>query len=65
MTEDLRSMTGREFLRSVGDDVDKWTDAGIAALQANGVTLDRAWLRSFLDDAMTAAREHERRRPIP
>jgi hypothetical protein len=64
MTEDLRSMTGREFLREVGDDVDKWTDAGLAALKDRGQTIDRDWLRSFLDDAMTAAREHERKRPI-
>jgi hypothetical protein len=52
------TLSGAAFQREVGADVDKWTDAGVAALKENGVEIDRDWFRSFLDDAMRAAREH-------
>jgi hypothetical protein len=63
---DYITMTGREFIRTAGADVDIWTDAALArAAGTPGFTLDREWLRSLLDDAMAAARADERRRPVP
>jgi hypothetical protein len=53
-------MTGAEFMRLVGDDVDKWTDAGIEAAARHGYTVEREWLRSLLADAMDAARRFNR-----
>jgi hypothetical protein len=63
---DFGTMTGAEFLRLAGADVDIWTDAALArAAGTPGFTLDREWLRSLLDDAMQAARADERKRPVP
>jgi len=54
------AMTGAEFSREVGDDVDKWTDAGIENATRHGMTIEREWLRSLLADAMDAARKFSR-----
>jgi len=53
-------MTGAEFQQHVGDDVDKWTDAGIEAAARHGMTIEREWFRDFLADAMDAARRFSR-----
>lgn len=53
-------LTGAEFMRLVGDDVDKWTDAGIEAAARHGFTVEREWLRDLLADAMDAARRFSR-----
>ena len=50
-------MTGREFVREVGVDLDKWTDAMLASAKDQGYTLEREWLRSWLCDAMQAAQK--------
>ena len=55
------SMTGAEFMRAVGDDVDKWTDAAMEGAARHGMTVvDRDWLHDLLDDAMDAARRLSR-----
>jgi len=53
-------MSGAEFTRAVGADVDRWTDAGMEAAKRHGMTVEREWLRSLLDDAMDAARRFGR-----
>lgn len=53
-------MSGAEFTRAVGADVDRWTDAGMEAAKRHGMTVEREWLRSLLDDAMDAARRLSR-----
>ena len=54
---DYRTLSGADFQREVGDDVDKWTDAAMIAAEDAGYKLDRDWLRSLLEDAMEAARK--------
>lgn len=54
---DYRTMSGSEFQREAGDDVDKWADAAMIAAEDLGYKLDRDWLRSLLADAMDAARQ--------
>jgi 2-oxoglutarate dehydrogenase complex dehydrogenase (E1) component-like enzyme len=49
-------LTGAEFMRIVGADLDKWLDAAMESAAANGITVEREWLRSLLADAMDAAR---------
>jgi hypothetical protein len=53
-------LTGAEFQRAVGADVDKWTDAAMESAKRNGVTVEREWLRALLSDAMDAARHLSR-----
>ena len=57
MTPDYRTLSGAEFQREVGDDVDKWADAAMISAEDAGYKIDRDWLRSLLDDAMEAARK--------
>ena len=57
MTPDYRTLSGADFQREVGDDVDKWTDAAMISAEDAGYKIDRDWLRSLLDDAMEAARK--------
>jgi len=52
-----RSMTGREFVREVGADLDKWTDAMAESAKACGYVVEHEWLRAWLSDAMEAARK--------
>lgn len=54
---DIRTLSGAAFMRAVGTDVDKWTDAAMAAAEDLGFTVEREWLRSLLADAMEAARK--------
>jgi hypothetical protein len=54
---DIRTLSGAEFQRQVGADVDKWTDAAMAAAEDLGYTVEREWLRSLLADAMEVARQ--------
>ena len=49
-------MTGAEFMRAVGDDVDKWTDAAMEGAKRHRLVIDREWLHDLLADAMDAAR---------
>ena len=51
------SRTGREFVREVGADLDKWTDAMVQSAKEHGFTVEHEWLRSWLADAMEAARK--------
>jgi hypothetical protein len=53
-------MTGAEFMRAVGDDVDKWTEAAMEGAARYGMTVDRDWLHDLLADAMDAARRFSR-----
>ena len=53
-------MTGAEFMRAVGDDVDKWTDAAMEGAARHGYVVDRDWLHDLLADAMDAARRLSR-----
>ena len=53
-------MSGAEFMRHVGDDLERWTDAGMEAAKRHGMTVEREWLRSLLADAMDAARRFSR-----
>ena len=54
---DIRTLSGAEFQRVAGADVDKWADAAMVAAEDMGYKIDREWLRSLLADAMAAARE--------
>ena len=54
---DYRTLSGADFQREVGDDVDKWADAAMISAEDAGYKIDRDWLRSLLDDAMEAARK--------
>ena len=47
--------TGRQFVREVGADLDKWTDAMAESAKLCGHPVEREWLRSWLQDAMEAA----------
>ena len=53
----IRTLSGAEFQRAVGTDVDKWADAAMVAAEDLGFKIDRDWIRSLLADAMEAARE--------
>lgn len=52
-----RAKTGREFVREVGADLDKWTDEMFVSAKNNGHPVEREWLRSWLCDAMQAAQK--------
>jgi hypothetical protein len=52
-----RGMTGREFQREVGADLDKWTDAMADSAKENGHPVEREWLKGWLTDVMEAARK--------
>jgi hypothetical protein len=54
---DIRTLSGAQFQREVGTDVDKWADAAMVAAEDLGFKIEREWLRSLLADAMAAARE--------
>jgi hypothetical protein len=54
---DIRTLSGAQFQREVGADVDKWADAAMVAAEDLGFKIERDWLRSLLADAMAAARE--------
>ena len=56
-TPNFLEMSGADFQREVGDDVDKWADAAMISAEDAGYKIDRDWLRSLLDDAMEAARK--------
>lgn len=49
------SMTGREFVREAGADIDKWTDAMLESAKANGYSVEAEWLRAWLSDYADAA----------
>jgi 2-oxoglutarate dehydrogenase complex dehydrogenase (E1) component-like enzyme len=53
-------LSGAEFMRIVGADLDKWLDAAMESAEAKGMKIEREWLRSLLDDAMDAARRLSR-----
>jgi len=61
---DIRTLSGAAFMRAVGTDVDKWTDAAMAAAEDLGFTVEREWLRSLLADAMDAASKNSIREVI-
>jgi len=61
---DIRTLSGAAFMRAVGTDVDKWTDAAMAAAEDLGFTVEREWLRSLLADAMDAASKNAIREVI-
>jgi hypothetical protein len=45
------ALTGREFMRNVGDDPDKWADAMMQSAAREGYAVDREWLLRFRDEA--------------
>lgn len=51
------SRSGREFVRDVGADLDKWTDAMAENAKLHGFIVEREWLRGWLQDAMRAAQK--------
>ena len=53
----MSDRTGREFVREVGADLDKWTDAMAQSATDHGHPVEREWLRSWLCDAMQAAQK--------
>lgn len=55
----MSDKSGREFVREVGADLDKWTDKMAESAKAQGHPVEREWLRSWLNDAMDAARKAE------
>jgi len=61
---DIRTLSGAEFQREVGTDVDKWADAAMIAAEDLGFTVEREWLRSLLADAMEAASKNSIREVI-
>jgi hypothetical protein len=61
---DIRTLSGAEFQRVAGADVDKWADAAMVAAEDLGFKLDRDWIRSLLADAMEAARQTSIRQVI-
>jgi hypothetical protein len=54
---DEHPMSGAEFQRAVGAELDSWTDQMMASAAREGHKLEREWLRSWLDDVMQAARK--------
>ena len=50
------SLTGRQFQREVGADLDKWTDAMAESASEQGHPVEREWLKGWLEDLMEAAR---------
>jgi hypothetical protein len=50
-------MSGAEFQRAVGAELDSWTDQMLASASREGHKLEREWLRSWLSDVMDAARK--------
>jgi hypothetical protein len=56
MTEEP-PMSGAEFQRAVGAELDSWTDQMLASAERNGFKVEREWLREWLGDAMQAARK--------
>jgi hypothetical protein len=59
-----RSMTGREFVREAGDDLDKWTDAMAESASSHGYKVEWEWLRGWLADYAEAVRK-AKPKPIP
>lgn len=53
----MMTRTGRQFVREVGADLDKWTDAMVESAASQGHPVEREWLRSWLADAMQAAQK--------
>ncbi len=54
---DYNAMSGAEFQREAGDDVDKWADAMEQSAAREGHAVSRDWLLAWLTDAMDAARK--------
>jgi hypothetical protein len=50
-------MSGAEFQRNVHDDLEQWVDRMMQSATDNRLTVEREWLRSWLSDAMDAARK--------
>jgi hypothetical protein len=50
-------MSGAEFQRNVHDEVDSWTIQMMASAERLGFKVEYEWLRSWLGDAMDAARK--------
>jgi hypothetical protein len=57
VTTNYTTMSGAEFQREVGDDVEKWADAAMQDAEREGYAVDRDWLLKWLSDAMDAARK--------
>lgn len=53
----MSGKSGREFVREVGADLDKWTDEMLVSAANHGHPVEREWLRSWLCDAMQAAQK--------
>ena len=58
----MSGKTGREFVREVGADLDKWTDEMFVSAVDHGHPVEREWLRSWLNDFSEAVLKEK---PLP